>query len=155
MDKLILNSLYKNVKGRKITGVKALVYVSLDDGYDFENPYNIAFVFDNDECLTFSCSCDFVSLDVNNKKIQGFDMQDSGRAEVVDFSTFHPFSQVLNNSLVEIFILHSGVDDKNIGCSLTFGNIDISILNLGGEIFYFSSLSNKLILDEKITIHKL
>jgi len=155
VNKLILKNLYQKVKGRKITGIKALVYVSLDNVYDFENPYDISFIFDNDECLNFSCGCDFVSLDVKNKRIQGFDMQDSGRAEVVDFSTHHPFSQVLNNSLVEVFILHSGVDDKNIGCSLSFGDIDISILNLGDEIFYFSPLSNELILGEKITSHKL
>lgn len=155
MDKVMLNSLYKKVKGRNITEIKALVYVSVDNDYDFNNPYDIVFSFDNDEFLTFSCCSDSVSLDVKNKKIQGFDMQDSGRVEVVDFSIRHPFSQVLNKSLVEVFILHSGVEDENIGCSLIFEDVDISILNLGGEIFYFSLLSDKLILDEKVTYYKL
>lgn len=151
----MLNSLYKKVKGRKLTEIKALVYVSVDNNYDFKNPYDIIFVFDNDEYLTFSCSNDFSSLDVKNKRIKGFDMQESGRAEVVDFSTHDPFSKILNNCLMEMFILHSGVDDKNIGFSLSFGNINISILNLGDDIFYYPSLSDELILSEKITCYRL
>lgn len=155
MDRLKLNYLFNKVKGNTLTEIKALVYVSVDNHYDVKTPYKITFIFDNDEYFTFSCHSDFVSLDVNKNKIQEFDMQESGRAEIVDFSVCYPFSQIFNHSLTEVFVLYSGIEQQDIGFSLSFENIDIAILNLGCEIFYFPSLSKDFILDEKITYHKL
>ncbi len=155
MDKVALFNLYKSIRDRKVLKIKALVYVSENNDYDIKNPYDIVFVFANDEYLTFSCCSDSVTIDIRNKKIQGFDMQESGRAEVVDFSNIEPFSQVLNSTLSKMLIMHSEIDGKDIGCSLFFRNIEVSILNLGGELFYFTSLSEDFIKNEKITYNEL
>ena len=155
MNKSILNDLYSKVKGRVVTKIKSRVYVSVDNEYDLINPNDIVFVFDNDKLLTCSCSSDGESLDIDDEDVQGFDMQSDGRVEVVDFSTRHPFSQILNNTLTGIAILHSELSGGDIGCSLSFEGTDVSILNLGDEIFYSSSLSNEMILDEKIIYLKL
>lgn len=155
MNKVVLFNLYESIKERKVLEIKALVYVSEDNNYDLKNPYDIVFVFADDEYLTFSCCSDSVTIDIRNKKIQGFDMQDCGRAEVIDFSNIEPFSQVLNNTLSKMLIIHSEIDGKDIGCSLLFKNIEVSILNLGGELFYFTSLREDFIKSEKITYHEL
>lgn len=142
------------INGR-LLDVRGLVYVF--DKSDSYHTQKLQFVFSNTEKLfSFMCSKDGSSLELTDSPIQESDLGEYGKEIIMDMSNITLFIDYIGKRLLEVYSIFYSVEDAFVGIKLVFeGDLNLIVVNLGGEINIFNSLPSSYEHDEGIKYQSL
>lgn len=137
--------------GKKLTSVFALVYV-YDDEKNFNNFQEISLSFLSDFNGRLLCGNDGASIDWDILSIEESNLGSYGENIIEDVSQFGLWSNLINKVLISASFIFSTAEKCCIGIQFDFDNNgQVSIINLGDELYVFSTIPENIINSQKIS----
>uniref|UniRef100_UPI0036D7E049 hypothetical protein n=1 Tax=Photorhabdus sp. RM322S TaxID=3342825 RepID=UPI0036D7E049 len=141
--------------GSRLKSVQGLVYMLHVE--DIEHPQELFFEFEGaDISRKISCGQDGSSLVVCSKPMIESDLGEYGKQIIKDISQHSIFNRLIGQKLSCFNAIYSEIEQCVIGFSFIFYNYgQISLLNLGDEIYIYNDIPECIFLEEKITLVKI
>ncbi|NRN29310.1 hypothetical protein [Photorhabdus heterorhabditis] len=138
--------------GNRLKSVQGLVYILHVE--DIEHPQELLFEFEGaGVSRKISCSQDGSSLVVCNKPMLESDLGEYGKQIIKDISQHPIFNELIGRKLSRFNAIYSEIEQCVIGFNFIFYSYgQISLLNLGDEIYIYNDIPECIFLEGRITL---
>ena len=135
----------------KLIAVFALIYM-YDGLKDYKNPQELSLELSKSDGGRLACGEDGRSIDWIEGELKEADLGELASQYVEDVSDFPEWKEVVGKIIVDAKLIYSSIENCLIGFSLSFeGGLNVSIVNLGDEIFVYRSIPEIVSMEQGIT----
>lgn len=132
--------------GKRLISLWGLFYV-----FEEERIYpaqRLCFYFEGSHLGSVGCASDGMSLDFSLTAMVNVDLGEYGRQEVFPILSEELFG-VVGKKFISAYLVYSSASEAFSGISLIFeGEISVSILNLGDELYIDKDISSEIVVSE-------
>lgn len=146
MNKSLTNFLFDFV-GEKVISVLGLFYL-LEGEKDIDDPQELQINFSSGRSLKIYCSPDGASICCESGYIVARNLGDFGEEIVEDVSYMTPWENLVGDQIIDVCVAKSSIEKASIGIRLGFGKENVSVLNLGDDLYVFEDVPETIVRDQ-------